>query len=159
MSRISLSKITALATGILCVYYTVFRWVPLGRWNWQFQWPVVNDQFYPDIAISLLLVVFAMAFVRRWLAAMWIASVLLTLWAVAHLFDWWIPYAQNSVANFARYSFYATHTQILPVIGHHYPPDGGHAVLDFLVCPTCVLALVTTVKWTRSRLRENKRVR
>jgi len=90
---------------------------------------------------------------------MWIASVLLTLWAAAHLFDWWIPYAQNSVANFARYSFYAPHTQILPVIGNHYPPDGGHAVLDFLVYPTCVLALVTTMKWTRSRLRENKGVR
>ncbi len=141
MSVSRLSKITAIAVGALCVYYTVFRWIPLGRWNWQFHWPVANDQFYPDIVICTLLGLFAVAFLRRWLPVMWIATVLLTFWAVVHLFDWWIPYATDSAANFARYSFYAPHTQLLPVIGHHYPPDGSHAVLDFLVYPTWLLSL------------------
>src|ERR1700761_3608816 len=109
-----LSKIAALAIAILFVYYTLFRWVPLGRWNWQFHWPVVNDQFYPDIVICLLLLVFAIAFVRRWLFAMWSASVLLTLWAVVHFFDWWLPYFRSSAANLGRYNFYAAHIQVLP---------------------------------------------
>jgi hypothetical protein len=149
MSVTGLSRIATAATGALSVYYTVFRWVPLGRWNWQFRWPVVNDQFYPDIVISSLLVLFVVAFHRRWIPVMWIATVLFTFWAVVHLFDWWIPYAQDSVNNYPRYSFYAPHTQVLPVIGHHYPPDGAHAVLDFLVYPTWLLALLTSVQETR----------
>jgi hypothetical protein len=38
-----------------------------------------------------------------------------------HFFDWWLPYLQSSASNYSRFSFYAPHTQILPVIGHHYP--------------------------------------
>ena len=102
-----LSKITTVAMGALCVYYILFRWTPLGRWNWQFHWPAENDQFYPDIVICVLLAWFTMAFLRRRLPVMWIATVLLTVSAVIHLFDWWIPYAQDSVTNYARYSFYA----------------------------------------------------
>ena len=144
-----LSKITNMAMGALCVYYTLFRWIPLGCWNWQFHWPAENDQFYPDIVICVLLAWFTIAFLRRRLPVMWIATVLLTLWAVIHLLDWWIPYAQDSVTNYVRYSFYAPHTQLLPVIGHHYPPDGAHALLDFLLFPTCLLALLTSVQEIR----------
>jgi hypothetical protein len=34
---------------LLLFYYEVYRWIPLGKWNWQVRWPVQNDQFYPDI--------------------------------------------------------------------------------------------------------------
>jgi hypothetical protein len=133
----------ALLLLILLAYYEIYRWVPLGKWNWQFHWPVQNDQFYPDIVIGLLLIYFAVAFLRGWRIACWACVVLLGLWGGVHFLDWWLPYLRNSAANYPRYRFYAAHTQLLPVIGNHYPPDGGHAVLDFLLYPTwlvCVIA-------------------
>jgi hypothetical protein len=128
---------------LLLLYYEVYRWIPLGRWNWQFRWPVQNDQFYPDIAIGLLLTFFLAAFIRPWRFGAWISVCLLGLWVCVHFFDWWLPYLHSSALNYSRFSFYATHTQILPVIGNHYPPDGGHAVLDFILYPiwlACLLA-------------------
>ena len=103
-----------------------------------------NDQFYPDIVIGLLLMFFVVAFFRSWRPAMWSAVALLGLWVGVHFFDWWLPYMQNSASNYARFSFYAPHTQLLPVIGHHYPPDGGHALLDFLLYPTWFVCLVAS---------------
>jgi hypothetical protein len=143
MSRRTQTAIALLA--LLLLYYETFRWVPLGRWNWQFRWPVQNDQFSPDIVIGLLLAFFVISFWRIWPVGMWLAVALLGLWACLHFFDWWLPYLQNSPSNYSRFSFYAPHTQILPVVGHHYPPDGGHAVLDFLLYPTwfaCLLAVL-----------------
>ena len=129
----------------LFTYYEVYRWVPLGRWNWQFAWPVNNDQFYPDIVIGVLLVWIAWSFARIRRVSMWIGTSLLALWTVVHLFDWWIPYAKNSPDDQGRFSFYSQHTQIFPVIGDHYPPDAGHALLDFLLFPTLALALMATI--------------
>ncbi len=129
----------------LFTYYEVYRWVPLGRWNWQFAWPVKNDQFYPDIVLGVLLVWIAWSFARIRRVSMWIGTSLLALWTVVHLFDWWIPYAKNSPDNQGRFSFYSQHTQIFPVIGDHYPPDAGHAILDFLLFPTLALALRATI--------------
>jgi len=76
----------------LLIYYEIYRWIPLGRWNWQFHWPVQNDQFYADIVIGLLLAFFFVAFLRFWLAVRWVAVVLLGLWVCVHFFDWWLPY-------------------------------------------------------------------
>jgi len=129
----------------LFTYYEVYRWVPLGRWNGQFTWPVNNDQFYPDIFIGLLLVWMAWSFARVRRVSMWIGTFLLALWTVVHLFDWWIPYAKNAPENQGRFSFYSQRTQILPVIGNHYPPDAGHAILDSLLFPTFVVALMASI--------------
>jgi hypothetical protein len=131
---------------LLLVYYEVYRWVPLGRWNWQFRWPVENDQFYPDVVIGVLLIFFVTAFARGWRVGMWVGVAMLGLWVGVHLFDWWIPYLQNSPSNYARFSFYAAHTQVLPVIGNHYPPDGGHAVLDFLLYPAWLACLLAALR-------------
>lgn len=136
-------RVAVILLLLLFIYYEVYRWTPLGRWNWQFRWPVQNDQFYPDIVIGILLIFFLTAFIRQWRVGTWLCVPLLGLWAGVHFFDWWLPYFQNSASNYARYSFYAAHTQLLPVVDHHYPPDGGHAVLDFLLFPAwiaCFLA-------------------
>jgi hypothetical protein len=132
--------------SLLLIYYEIFRWVPLGKWNWQFHWPVQNDQFYPDIVIGLLLIFFLLSFIRGWRVGTWACVALLGLWGGVHFFDWWWPYFHDSPATYPRFSFYAPHTQILPVIGHHYPPDGAHAVLDFLVYPTWFACLLATLR-------------
>lgn len=134
-----------IAITMLLVYYEIYRWVPLGRWNGQVHFPVSNDQFYPDIVIGALLVLFLVSFLRGWRAGMVAASLLLGLWVVAHFFDWWLPYLRDLPSNAGRYSFYASHTQLLPVIGHHFPPDGGHTVLDLLLYPTWFVALWATI--------------
>ena len=68
------------------------------------------------------------------IVGMWIGTALLTLWIGVHLNDWWIPYARGTgVEREGFYRFYSSRTQILPVIGNHHPPDGGHAILDLLV--------------------------
>jgi hypothetical protein len=130
---------------MLLLYYEIYRWVPLSRWNWQFTWPVSNDQFYPDIVIGLLLIWIAWSFARRRRASMGIGASLLALWTVVHTFDWWVPYAKNAPQNLGRYTFYSQRTQILPVIGSHYPPDTGHAILDFFLFTAFALALTATI--------------
>ena len=91
-----------LLLSLLLLYYEVYRWVPLGRWNWQFRWPVQNDQFYQDIVIGLLLALFVTAFMRLWRMGMWLAVLLLGLWVGVHFFDWWLPYIQSSASNYSR---------------------------------------------------------
>lgn len=143
------SRVVAALLFSLLVYYEVYRWIPLGRWNWQFRWPVQNDQFYPDVVIGFLLILFVLAFLLQWRPGMWVSVVLLGLWVAIHFFDWWLPYLHDSPSNYPRYTFYAQHTQFLPVIGHHYPPDAGHTLLDFLLYPTwacCFLAVVSRRK-------------
>jgi hypothetical protein len=146
-----LDKLATVCTGTLFLYYEVYRWVPLGKWNWQFKFPVINDQFYPDLIIGLLLIWFAWSFATRRTVGMWTAAALLTLWVVIHLFDWWIPYARSLPQNIGRYHFYQQRTQVLPALGHHYPPDGGHAVLDFILFPTCLIAVLATIRDLPSR--------
>jgi hypothetical protein len=139
------TRVALVMLFFLLVYYEAYRWLPLGRWNWQFRWPVHNDQFYPDIAIGALLVSFIFAFLRGWRAWKWVCVVLLGAWVCVHFFDWWLPYCQNSAANQARFSYYSAHTQVLPVIDRHYPPDGGHAILDFFLYPAWLACLAATV--------------
>ncbi len=146
-----LDKLATVCTGSLFLYYEVYRWVPLGKWNGQFKFPVINDQFYPDLIIGLLLLWFAWSFATRGTVGMWTAAALLALWVVIHLFDWWIPYARSLPQNIGRYHFYQQRTQVLPALGYHYPPDGGHAVLDFILFPTCFIAVLATIRHLPSR--------
>ena len=139
-------QLAASLIGLLFVYYEIFRWLPLGRWNGQFSFPVTNDQFYPDLVIGALLIWFTWSFAKSRRAGMITGCILLTLWTVLHFFDWWLPYFRNLPQNVGRYSFYQPHTQILPVMGHHYPPDAGHTVLDFILYPTTIFALFSIAR-------------
>jgi hypothetical protein len=151
-----LNKLAALCIAILFVYYEIYRWIPLGRWNWQFHLPVTNDQFYPDIGIGILLLWFAWSFATCRKSGMWTASILLSLWAVVHCIDWWIPYARSLQQNAGRYQFYESHTQLLPVIGNHFPPDAGHVVLDLILFPTCLVAVLATALHSRRSCQSSK---
>ncbi len=142
-------QLAAIALGLLLLYYEVFRWAPLGRWNGQFHFPVTNDQFYPDLVIGAPLLWFLWSFARASAPGMITACVLLSLWVVVHFFDWWLPYLRDLPQNAGRFSFYQSHTQLLPVIGHHYPPDAAHTILDLILYPTCTIAVFATA--TRKR--------
>src|SRR5437660_12812205 len=87
----------------LFAYYEVYRWIPLGPWNWQFAWPVNNDQFDPDIIIGLLLAWMAWTFARMRRVSMWIPSSLSALCTFFHVFDCWIHYESNTTNNHALF--------------------------------------------------------
>jgi len=143
-------RIAVVALGVLFVYYEIYRWIPMGRWNGEANWPVHNDQFYPDIVIGLLLVWMISNFWRGRRVAMWVGVGLLTLWVVVHLSDWWIPYIVGTGPERADfYRFYSSRIQLLPSFGRHRPPDGGHAVLDgfvFLALASCLWASLKRVR-------------
>ena len=150
MSRIAKSAV--LSTSALFCYYELYRWIPWGAWNGEWRFPVHNDQFYPDIVIGVLLlaIICSFSYVRR--VGMWIGVGLLALWVGVHLSDWWIPYVLGTGEERAGfYRFYGAHTQILPTIGRHHPPDGGHAVLDALVLAAFLSCLVAALRDRGSR--------
>src|SRR5260370_38304092 len=106
----------------------MYRWVPMGRWNWEFTWPVNNDQFYPDIVIGLLLVWMARSFAQVRRVSMWLGTSLLALWTAVHFFDWGIPYPKKPPKNLGHFSFYTQHPQILPWSGKHIPSHAGPSI-------------------------------
>ena len=150
MPTVRLRGIAVFWLAALFFYYEIYRWVPLGAWNGEFRWPVHNDQFYADIFIGLLLLWMIRSFYKRRIAGRWVGVALLTLWLAVNLKDWWIPYAKGTGPERAGfYPFDGTHTQILPVVGNHYPPDAGHAVLGLLIFGAwivCGLAAIRTRK-------------
>ena len=102
---------------------------------------------------GVLLLWMLSVFWRRRVVGMWIAVFLLVLWIGVHLSDWWIPYLRGTgLERRGFYRFYSSRTQILPVIGSHHPPDGGHAVLDFFV----LLALMLSCSAAFVNSREGK---
>lgn len=138
-----LSRFAVVSLSILFLYYEIYRWIPLGLWNGEPHWPVRNDQFYPDIAIGIFLIWMLWSFARQKTMAIGTAAVLLTTWAVLHAFSWWIPYLRGTGSERTGfYQFYASRIQLLPSVGNHHPPDGGHAVLDFFVFASLVLCLL-----------------
>ena len=138
---------------LLFVYYDVDRWAPLGGWNGNYHWPVHNDQFSLDIIVGVVLLGAMLAF-RRELRAGMIASVaLLGLWSYFHVVAWWLPYLRGvtSPGAVAFHVQFLAHTQILPRLGNHYPPDAEHACIDVLVFAAFVLCLVATVRSVMTR--------
>jgi hypothetical protein len=93
------SRAAVFLLSLLLFYYELYRWIPLGKWDWQFRWPVQNDQFCPDIVIALLLTFFLAAFLRTWRVGMWVGVALLGQWVCVHFFDWWLPYLQGSASS------------------------------------------------------------
>ena len=148
------NRVGVVFIALLFSYYEIYRWIPLGSWNGEFHWPVSNDQFYPDLVIGLLLLWMISTFWRRRIVGMWIGISLLTLWLGIHLSDWWIPYLRGTGSEREGfYRFYSSRTQILPVIGRHHPPDGGHAILDLFVLSAFIFGLRAAFVDSRKRIR------
>jgi hypothetical protein len=151
------SRLAVISIASLFCYYEIYRWIPLGPWNGEFHWPVSNDQFYPDIVIGLLLLLMIWSFRRQRIVGMWIGVMLLTLWLGVHLSEWWIPYVRGTGPDRdSFYHFYGYHTQILPVIGSHRPPDGGHAILDLFVLLAFAFCFVAAFANSRGRRQAKK---
>ena len=147
MPALSVRRLSVFLLMVLFVYYEVYRWMPLGTWNGEFIQPVPNRWLYVDIVICLLLLWMTRSFYKRRIVSMWVSVALLTLWLGMHLKVWWIPYAKGTGPETAE--SYSSHTQILPLIGNHHPPDGGQTVLDFLIVATWFVCLLASIRTKR----------
>jgi hypothetical protein len=148
---VNIRKLAAACIAVLFVYYEIYRWLPLGRWNAQYSFPVNNDAFYVDIVIGILLLWFAWSSVFGQRIGMWTAAALLYAWVVLDFVSWWVPYArssfyQDNLAQAYAYTYHAAHTQILPIIGHHFPPGAGQVILDLILFPTTLIVTMAAVR-------------
>jgi len=132
---------------LLFLYYTIDRWMPLGRWNGNYHWPVHNDQFWMDVFVCSALVVFIFCFRLNLRAGMIACVALLSLWVYFHLRVWWLPYFRGvSPRGIAFHEQFLAKTQIFPRYGNHIPPDAEHTFIDVFVFPAFVLCLIATVR-------------
>lgn len=133
---------------LLFLYYNIDRWTPLGGWNGAYHWPVHNDQFYLDIVVGVIVLGAIIVFRSNLRAAMVLGTALLGLWTYFHLQTWWVPYVRGvtSPGAIAFHEQFLQHTQVLPKVGNHYPPDAEHMFIDVFVFPAFLLCLVATVR-------------
>lgn len=75
-----------------------------------------------------------------------LGTLLLGLWVYFHLQAWWLPYicGVSSTAGVAFHRQFLAHTQVLPKIGNHFPPDAEHTFIDVFVFPAFALCCVAT---------------
>ena len=133
---------------LLFVYYYIDRWIPLGNWNGQYRWPVQNDQFILDIVVGAALLGAILCFLSRFRPGMVVGTLLLALWVCFHLQAWWIPYFRGvtSPQAIAFHRQFLAHTQVLPRLGNHFPPDAEHAFIDAFVFPAFLICLFASIR-------------
>jgi hypothetical protein len=142
---------------LLFVYYSIDRWIPLGDWNLEHQWPVHNGQLTLDIVVIAVLIAAILAFYRKIRIGMVLATALLGLWCYFHLQSWWWPYLRGvtSARAIAFHSQFLKHTQVLPQFGNHFPPDAEHTFIDVFVFLAFAFCLTSTIKEFRGTPHHN----
>lgn len=137
---------------VLAAYFQAIVWFPLGAWNDQ---PgkrlieVVRSGEVPLAAFGfafvmlLPVVLFGLAYLRRWAWLMWLGLGGYAVWAVLQIQSWWIPYIFGADAR-ALHNQKALErtTKILPSFPDHPAPDAMHFVLDVLLFAAVALTLV-----------------
>ena len=143
----STRKLAAACIAVLFVYYEIYRWIPLGRWNAPYPW--ADGTRIADIVIGILLLWFAWSFVSAQRIGMWTTVTLLYALAALDLWGWWVRYAQSLPNQVHAYDWYAMRTQILPIIGYHFPPPAGQVILDLILFPTALIVMMAAVRYKR----------
>lgn len=132
---------------VLFVYYEVDRWTPLGDWNGNYSWAAHNDQAVLDLVVGAALLLAIVSFKFEFKIGMVLATLALAAWAFMHLQSWWIPYYQGVYTSdsIAFHAQFLNHTQVLPKIDNHYPPDAEHSFIDLFLLVALVRSGVATV--------------
>jgi hypothetical protein len=139
---------------ILAAYFQATLWFPLGSWNDQpgkrlialvsaAQAPAV---FGFSLTMLLPVLLFSLAYWRRWVWLMWIGLIGYGVLAVREIQSWWIPWIfgadQRALDN---QEFLQRTYKIFPSSVEHPAPDAMHFVLDvllFLALATMALGLL-----------------
>ncbi len=155
----------ALTQIILAAYFQVVVWFPLGSWNDQPGKRLITlfserqTLAVLGFALTMLLplLLFALAYWKRWVWLMWLGLIGYGVWAVLEIQSWWIPWIfgadQRSLSN---QKFLQKSYKIFPSSIGHPAPDAMHFVLNlllFFVVVTIALGLLGT---RRSSVVEDK---
>ncbi|HYL11271.1 MAG TPA: hypothetical protein VEU31_11070 [Candidatus Acidoferrales bacterium] len=141
---------------VLAVYFQAVLWFPLGAWNDQpgkrliavvrsGEAPVAAFGFAVVMLLPVLL--FALAYWRKWSWLMWLGLAGYGTWAVLQVQSWWIPYIFGADARALRNEKALERTtKLLPSLTNHHAPDGMHFVLDVLLFAVVALTLIGLLK-------------
>lgn len=152
-------KASLVVQFVLALYFQAIVWFPLGAWNDQpgkrlieavqsGETPVAAFGFSFVMLLPILL--FALAYWRRWSWLMWLGLIGYGVWTVLQIQSWWIPYIfgadQRALHN---QKFLERTSRILPSFPNHPAPDAMHFVLDMLLFSVVALTSVGLFKLRR----------
>ena len=158
-------RISLVAQILLAAYFQLVVRVPLGGWNYQpgsapllSQWSdgaLSAEELLGSLLFLLPVVLFSIAFWRRYRWLMWVGLVGYSVWLILQIKTWWIAYLFGaSDAWFATYQrVFSASTKVLPSFGRHLAPDGLHFVLQILLTATVVslfLGLLASLRRSKS---------
>ena len=147
---------------VLAAYFQAIVWFPLGAFNDQpgkrlievvrsGEAPLASFIFAFVMLLPVLL--FGLAYWRRWSWLMWLGLFGYGVWAVLHIWSWWIPYIFGADQTALRnQKFLERTTKILPSFPNHPAPDAMHFVLDLLLFSVVGLTAVALFKRRRKLL-------
>jgi hypothetical protein len=161
-------RVSLVLQFVLAAYFQLILWFRLGAWNDQpgkrlgelAREGQAALAFGFAILMVLPLMLFILAFWKRWTWLMWLGAAGYGVWALLQIQSWWVPWFfgadQRALSNAKalKRTF-----KIFPVSPGHPAPDAMHFVLDlllFAVLGTLAIGLFLT---SRKQLRPpNKRV-
>lgn len=140
-------RVSLVVQGVLAAYFQATLWFRLGSWNDQpgqrLIEAVQNGQAIPALgfAVTMLLPVmlFGLAFSKRWFWLMWIGLIGYGSWAVLQIQSWWIPWIFGADQRALMNSRFLARTyKLFPSSRGHPAPDAMHFVLDLLLFASVV---------------------
>ncbi len=127
---------------VLAAYFEVVLWFPLGSWNDQPGKRLVAllgtgqaaAVFGFTLAMLLPVLLFTLAYCRRWAWLSWLALIGYGTWAALQFQSWWIPWMFGADERaLSNQRFLERTYKIFPSSIGHPAPDGMHFVLDLLL--------------------------
>lgn len=153
-------RISLIAQILLAVYYQMINWFSLGSWNDQPGFvPLLSAdkiEWGSIASISLFLLpvlLFSLAYWRRWKWLMWIGLVGYGAWLYFQIQTWWVPYLFGASPRWEDIynRVFAHSTKILPSFGNHLAPDAMHLAIQLLLIVIVVTTLIGLVKSRRGK--------
>lgn len=148
---------TSLITQVvLAIYFQLVLWVPLGSWNAQPGKRLIQlveegeglAAFGFSLTMLLPVLLFGLAFWRRWAWLMWVGLLGYGFWAIMQIQSWWVPWIVGADQRALHNQEFLQKTyKLLPSTPNHPAPDAMHFVLDallFFAVGTLVIGLVRT---------------
>jgi Na+-transporting methylmalonyl-CoA/oxaloacetate decarboxylase gamma subunit len=150
---------------ILAAYFQAILWFPLGSWNDQPGKRLIallregHTLAVLGFALAMLLplLLFALAFWKRWVWLMALGLFGYGVWAALQIQSWWIPWIfgadQRALSN---QKFLQRTYKIFPSSLAHPAPDAMHFVLDLLVFLVVVMIALGLLETRRGPAVEDK---
>lgn len=154
-------KASLIVQIILALYFLAIVWFPLGSWNNQPGKRLIEAIHEGHAAAAtgftcvmlLPMLLFALAFWKRWLWLMWLGLVGYAAWLTLQVQSWWIPWifgADERALNNEK--FLEKTYKIFPSSSAHPAPDAMHFVLDLLLLACVVMTAIGLMKvWLSAR--------